>query len=83
MTMLLGGLLAGHFLGSRSPPRAAPDMKHGHDTSVVIDGEEDPICVRLPPVGQHPYRVLGVEILGRCGTALRMLVERAEMLIGV
>jgi hypothetical protein len=53
-------------------------MKHAHDTSVVIDGEEDPIAVRLPPVGQHPHRVVGVEIFGRYGTTFRMLVERED-----
>jgi hypothetical protein len=59
--MLLGGLLAAHFFGSPSPPRTPPHVKHAYDTSVVIDGEKDPIRMRLPPVGQYAHRVVGVE----------------------
>lgn len=53
-------------------------MQHAHGFGVVVDDEEDTVCVRLPPVKQYPYRTIGVEALRRFGAALRMLVERQD-----
>jgi hypothetical protein len=49
---------------------------HAHEPGSVIDGEEDAIDVRLPPVAQYSDWLIRIDALGRDGTALRMLIER-------
>jgi hypothetical protein len=54
---------------------AAPHVQHAHNFSTVVDREENPVRVRLPPVCEYSYGVTGVEALGCHWTPLRMLVE--------
>ena len=51
-------------------------MDHAHEPGSVIDGEENAIDVRLPPVAQYPDWLIQIDVLRRDGTALRVLIER-------
>jgi hypothetical protein len=67
--------VAFQFVRTRSSPRTAPHVHHAYETSVVINGEEDTVRVRLAPVAQHTNGVVWVDALRRDWAALRMVVE--------
>ena len=67
--------LALQFVKQRRSSRGSPHVYDVHEPGIVVDGEEDAIDVRLPPVTQYPDWLIRIDALRRDGTALRVLFE--------
>lgn len=74
-TSLRANLIALQFVRHGRVSCATPYMYHAHEPGGVIDGKEDAIDMRPPPVAQYPHGLIRIDALRRDRTALRVLIE--------